>query len=78
MPTCGVSIALVKDGVPVSGILRNPMAKRTLLAAKGQGAWHIESARKLAVNSRSSLDGATTAFVYGKHIVKAEQYLGET
>ncbi|MDH5314353.1 MAG: inositol monophosphatase [Actinomycetota bacterium] len=39
-PLVGVSVALVRDGAPVSGAICAPFLRETWFAGSGEGAWH--------------------------------------
>src|SRR3989344_4518727 len=52
------SAAIVVYGESVSGILSNPLAKRTLLAEKNKGAYLVEENKRIHVSSKNSLEGA--------------------
>lgn len=54
-PIFNFSAAVVIDGIPVAGVIKNPVARRTLIAEKNNGTWLVESNKKLSVNSESSL-----------------------
>ncbi|GAC1333819.1 MAG: 3'(2'),5'-bisphosphate nucleotidase CysQ [Beijerinckiaceae bacterium] len=56
-PLWAVSIALVRDGRPIAGIVHAPALKETYIAAYGRGAWLND--RPIAVSKRASLGGAT-------------------
>jgi len=52
------SAAVVIDGESQAGVLCNPLAKRTLLAEKGKGAYIVETNKKIKVSEKETLDGA--------------------
>ncbi len=52
------SAAIVIDGQPVAGVLHNPLAKRTVLAEKGKGAYLVEKKIKLSVSNKKILADA--------------------
>ncbi len=49
-PLFAFSAAFVHDGVPVAGILHNPLAKRTIYAEQGKGALLIETDTVVSVS----------------------------
>lgn len=49
------SAAIVVDGESVAGIITNPLAKRTLIAEKGKGAYVVEENKKIAVSTKNTL-----------------------
>ena len=54
-PAVGVSVALVKDGVPVAGAIHAPFLDETYVGAAGEGAWLIRGSsepRRLRVSTR--------------------------
>jgi len=52
------SAAVVIDGKSVAGVIFNPLAKRTLIAEEGKGAWFVEENRKISVSQKADFDGA--------------------
>ncbi len=54
----GFSAAVVEDGVSIAGVLMNPLAKRTLVAEKGKGAYLVETQTKIHVSDKDTLDQA--------------------
>lgn len=50
--------AVVEAGVPVAGIITNPLANRTLVAETGKGAYLVETGQTVRVNEQRSLEGA--------------------
>jgi myo-inositol-1(or 4)-monophosphatase len=52
------SAAVVVNGESVSGIICNPLAKRTLIAEKGKGAYLAEENKKISVSKKSALKEA--------------------
>jgi myo-inositol-1(or 4)-monophosphatase len=48
IPEFAVSIALIEDGLPVLGVVYNPLLDQLLWAVRGQGAWNKE--RRLSVS----------------------------
>lgn len=50
--------AVVLDGKSVAGVISNPLAKRTLLAEEGKGAWLIEEKKQMFVSKKDSLNHA--------------------
>jgi len=57
-PMFGFSAAVVCDGRSVAGVLSNPLAKRTLVAESGQGAYLLETATRIKVSDKGTLDKA--------------------
>jgi myo-inositol-1(or 4)-monophosphatase len=53
IPLFAISIALVKDGVPIAGVVLNPIADELFVAERGQGAFLNE--RRLRVAARREL-----------------------
>ncbi len=58
------SLALLKDGAPIAGVLYDPIVKRLFYAEKGRGAFLND--RKIRVSKRKNLKGA----VLGVHSKK--------
>jgi myo-inositol-1(or 4)-monophosphatase len=54
LPEWGVSITLVRDGVPELGVFRQPLGDDTWTARRGHGAWR--NGRPLAVSRQAGLD----------------------
>ena len=52
------SAAVVIDGVSTAGMLSNPLAKRTLVAEKGKGAYLVETGTRLKVSDKDDFDKA--------------------
>lgn len=52
------SAAVVINGESVSGVICNPLAKRTLIAEKGKGAYLAEENKKISVSKKSVLKEA--------------------
>lgn len=52
------SAAIVVDGESIAGILKNPLAKRTLLAEKGNGTYFVEENKRVSVSRRKDFRGA--------------------
>jgi fructose-1,6-bisphosphatase/inositol monophosphatase family enzyme len=52
------SAAVVHDGEPIAGVLSNPLAKRTLIAEKGRGAFLAETGETVHVSPKDDLDKA--------------------
>lgn len=52
------SAAVVIDGKSVAGVILNPLAKRTLLAEEGKGAWLIEEGKRISVSQKNNFDMA--------------------
>ena len=52
------SVAVVIDGKSVAGVIFNPLAKRTLIAEEGKGAWLVEENRQIFVSKKADFDGA--------------------
>lgn len=59
LPEWGVSIALVRDGVPVLAVVRQPVGDRTFTGLRGGGAFVGDA--PLAVSAKRSLDVAIVA-----------------
>lgn len=57
-PIFGFSAAVVEDGVPIAGVLSNPIAQRTILAEKGKGAFYVEGNVQVAASNKTALKGA--------------------
>ncbi len=55
-PVFSFSAAVVEGGTPVAGVVKNPMAQRTLVAEKGLGAWLVEEDKKISVNQVTDLN----------------------
>ena len=56
LPLWGISLALLKDGVPIRGWIRLPLLKERYLARLNEGAWK-NGKRFHLVNARSMKDG---------------------
>src|SRR6218665_21491 len=56
IPLFAVSIGLVKDGIPVAGVIFNPVTDELYAAERGQGAYFNN--RRLRVAARKRLDHA--------------------
>lgn len=52
------SAAIVIDGESIAGIVANPLAKRTLIAEKGKGAYVVEENKKITVSTKNTLKEA--------------------
>lgn len=52
------SAAVVIDGESIAGILKNPLARRTLLAEKGKGAYLIEENKRMLVSQKKTFERA--------------------
>ncbi len=57
-PMFGFSAAVVKDGRSVAGVLTNPLAKRTLVAEYGKGAYLVQTNTRIRVSEKDTLDKA--------------------
>lgn len=57
-PLFSFSAAFVKDGVPVSGVLYNPLAKRMIIAEKGKGAFLVLERTPIRVSPTPSYSNA--------------------
>lgn len=57
-PAFCFSAAVVLEGKSVAGVLFNPLAKRTLVAELGKGAWLVEENKQIFVSQRETLNGA--------------------
>jgi myo-inositol-1(or 4)-monophosphatase len=56
IPLFAISIGLVKDGIPVAGVIFNPISDELYVAERGQGAYLGQ--RRLRVAARKRLDDA--------------------
>jgi myo-inositol-1(or 4)-monophosphatase len=56
IPEFSISVALVEDGLPVLGIVFNPVTDELFVAEKGQGMWC--NGAKVGVSGRDQLQGA--------------------
>lgn len=56
IPLFAISIGLVKDGIPIAGVIYNPIFDEMYVAEKGQGAYLGQ--RRLRVAARKRLDEA--------------------
>lgn len=52
------SAAVVIDGKSVAGLTFNPLAKRTLIAELGKGAWLVEENKQMFVSNKANFDHA--------------------
>jgi myo-inositol-1(or 4)-monophosphatase len=59
LPEWGVTIALVRDGIPELSVVRQPIGDLTDTAVRGAGAWCGD--RPLRVSAKTSLDAAIAA-----------------
>jgi len=50
--------AVVIDGESIAGVIYNPLAKRTLLAEKGKGAYLVEENKLVRVSAKKTFEGA--------------------
>jgi len=57
IPEFGVSIALIEDGLPVVGVVYNPIHDELFWTVRGQGTWHEQ--RRLHVTQTEQLSAAT-------------------
>lgn len=62
IPVWGTLIALAIDGVPVVGVASSPAMGRRWWAARGTGAWTIESAAEAGASSNERADAASARF----------------
>jgi fructose-1,6-bisphosphatase/inositol monophosphatase family enzyme len=60
VPTCAFSLALVKDGKPILGIVADPFMDRICWAEKGSGAYL--NGKKIKVSSQRTLDNALVSW----------------
>ena len=58
IPLFNFSVAVVNDGVPVAGLISNPLAKRTLVAEQGKGTFCLETGDRVRVNQKETFEGA--------------------
>jgi myo-inositol-1(or 4)-monophosphatase len=56
IPLFAISIGLVKDGIPIAGVIFNPISDELYVAERGQGAYLGQ--RRLRVAARKRLDDA--------------------
>lgn len=52
------SAAVVIDGESIAGVLKNPLAKRTLLAEKGKGTYLVEENKRVSVSQKKNFERA--------------------
>src|SRR5215470_3228435 len=57
IPEFGVSIALIENGLPVVGVVYNPIEDELFWTIRGQGTWHEQ--RRLRVTQTDQLPAAT-------------------
>src|SRR5262249_44632218 len=57
IPEFGVSIALIENGLPVVGVVYNPIQDELFWAIRGQGTWHKQ--QQLYVTQTNPLSAAT-------------------
>lgn len=62
IPVWGTLIALAIDGVPVVGVASSPAMGRRWWAARGTGAWTVESAAEAGASSNERADAASARF----------------
>lgn len=62
IPVWGTLIALAIDGVPVVGVASSPAMGRRWWAARGTGAWTVESAAEAGAGSNERADAASARF----------------
>lgn len=62
IPICVVSIALVKDNLPVVGVLFNPFTEELYWAEKGQGAYLND--KKISTSEETSIEKSIVAVSY--------------
>ena len=58
VPVFGFMAALLRGNEVIAGVIANPIARRTLYAEKGKGAYHLESGQKISVSRNETLDRA--------------------
>ena len=68
IPASTVSIGLVKDGVPVLGVVRNPYTDETFCAQKGRGAYLNGRPIKVSQRTREHCMVATAWSCYNKSL----------
>ena len=54
VPQFVVSVALVENGVPIIGVLHNPVTKETFHASKGDGAYLDDNIRKCSIKESTT------------------------
>ena len=64
IPTAVFSIALVRKGRPIIGVVHDPFQERTFLGIAGNGS--VVNNKKLSVSKNAELEGATIGFVAWK------------
>lgn len=69
IPMAAFSLSLVENGIVVSSIIHDPIASRSVISAKGEGAW--SGGRRIKVSSRNSLENADVHTSWGN-----EGYIG--
>ncbi len=52
------SAAVVVNGESIAGVLKNPLARRTLLAEKGKGTYLIEENKRVSVSQKQNFEKA--------------------
>lgn len=57
-PLFDFSAAVVVNGESLAGVISNPLTKRTLIAEKGKGAYLAETATKISVSQKNTLNKA--------------------
>ena len=62
VPICAVSIALVKDNLPIVGVVYNPFTQELYWAEKGQGA-HLND-KKITTSLETTIEKAVVAISY--------------
>ncbi len=75
IPLCGVSIALIKDGQPVIGVMFNPILNELFTAIKGEGAFLNEA--KISCSEESGIVFANSGY-NSEHKEKFAQIVAAT
>ena len=63
IPTVAFALSLIEDGEVVSSIIQDPITHRSVISAKGEGAWM--NGHKLQVSDRDTLDNANIHTSWG-------------
>jgi fructose-1,6-bisphosphatase/inositol monophosphatase family enzyme len=85
LPDFCFSLALVKKGEPIGGIISDPILNLTLIAKKGQGTYYLEKNKRIKVDSSSILkqklvhwDWSMNNIKVINNIIKNDAYLSPT
>lgn len=73
-PHCAVSIALLKQGIPIVGIVYNPITEELWRAATGKGATLNEKPIKVSATSELNQSLLVTGFAYDRRETKDNNY----